>query len=96
MSTVFEQSVLLGTLHTISSQEESIISIVLLDIMPLNSPDALSRQTCKPGYMKYDLIFILQEILASSCLLAQCSAMRSLFDGDLQHFFCNKNKRNLP
>jgi len=31
------QSVLLGTLHAISSQEESLLSIVLLDIMPLTS-----------------------------------------------------------
>lgn len=64
------QTVLLGTLHSISSQEESIISIEILDIMPLTSWYALSYQTCRPVYIKYDLILIMQEILASNCLLA--------------------------
>lgn len=54
-------------------------------------------QTFKPVCMKNYLILIMQEILASSCIFAQCSAMRSSFDGDLQHFYCfNKNERNLP
>lgn len=80
-------SVLLGTVGAVSSQEESIIAIVFLDIMPFTSPYALRCQTSKPVCMKYGLILTMQEIPASSCVLAQRSAMTSSFDGDLQHFF---------
>lgn len=64
------QTFLLGTLHAISSQEESIISIEILDIMPLTSWYALSHQTRSLVHMKYDLILIMQEILASNYLIA--------------------------
>lgn len=90
------QSVLLEALHTISSQDKSSISIVLLDIMPLHCMHC-SHHCSHPACMRNDSVPIMQEILASRCLFCTASAMRFPFDGDFQHFYCfNKYKSNFP